>query len=140
MATVTCGREEPLAGSHAFPAEWREAADSQFGLSLERKPVTLLKEDAPELIRSSARSLDRPVTIVALGPLTNLAEALQGDQDLASRIERIVAMGGAVDVPGNVSLEADESNPLPAEWNIYADPTAADAVLGSGVPVTLVSS
>ncbi|MCJ7710726.1 MAG: nucleoside hydrolase, partial [Chloroflexi bacterium] len=135
---VSCGREEPLAGSHAFPAEWRAGADDAFGLNLERRSVTLMDEDAPELIRSVARSSDRPVTIVALGPLTNVAEALQGDQDLPARIERIVAMGGAVDVPGNVSFEADESNPLPAEWNVYADPTAADIVFRSGVPITLV--
>lgn len=135
---VTCGPSEPLAGSHAFPAEWREAADGQYGLDLERKPVTILDEDAPELIRALAASSERPITIVALGPLTNIAEALQHDAALGPRIERIVAMGGAVDVPGNVSFEADEQNPLPAEWNIYADPTAADVVLRSGVPVTLV--
>ena len=135
---TTCGRDEPLAGDHAFPEEWRAAADDQFGLDLERRPVSMLGQDAPDLIAAIAGSSAQPITIVALGPLTNIAEALQRDAGLAGRIDRIVAMSGAVDVAGNVSFSADESNPLPAEWNVYADPTAADIVLRSGVPVTLV--
>jgi inosine-uridine nucleoside N-ribohydrolase len=135
---VSCGRSEPLAGTHAFPAEWRAAADDSFGLTLERRSVSAPDIDAPELIRSVAGSAARPITIVALGPLTNIAEALQGDAALARRIERIVAMGGAIDVPGNVALGAPNDPPLPAEWNVYADPTATDIVLRSGVPITLV--
>ena len=135
---ISCGRSEPLAGTHAFPNEWRVAADAGFDLALERRSVSAPDLDAPALIRSVAGSAARPITIVALGPLTNLAEALQGDAALATRIERIVAMGGAIDVPGNVSLGTEGAAPLPAEWNVYADPTAADIVLRSGVPITLV--
>jgi pyrimidine-specific ribonucleoside hydrolase len=135
---VSCGRAEPLAGTHAFPAEWRAAADDGFGLALERRSVTITDENAPSLINSVAGSAARPITIVALGPLTNVAGALQGDPALAARIERIVAMGGAIEVPGNVALGAPGDPPLPAEWNVYADPTAADIVFRSGVPITLV--
>ncbi|MCJ7711232.1 MAG: nucleoside hydrolase, partial [Chloroflexi bacterium] len=67
---VSCGREEPLVGSHAFPDEWRAGADDAFGLNLERRSVSLPDEDAPELIRSVAASAAQPITIVALGPLT----------------------------------------------------------------------
>jgi pyrimidine-specific ribonucleoside hydrolase len=135
---TSCGRSEPLAGTHAFPDAWRAAADDGYGLALERSPVSVPDQTAPELIGSIAASSARPITVVALGPLTNLAEALQGNPGLASRIERIVAMGGAVDVPGNVSLGAEGSPPLAAEWNVYADPTAADIVFRSGMPITLV--
>lgn len=135
---VSCGRSEPLAGTHAFPAEWRAAADDGFGLTLERRPVTMSGEGAPELIRSVAGSAAGPITIIALGPLTNVAEALQGNATLAPRIERIVAMGGAVDVEGNVALGADFAEVGVAEWNMYADPAAADIVFRSGVPITLV--
>jgi len=135
---VSCGRSEPLAGTHAFPDEWRTFADSGYGLALERRSVSFLGEDAPELIRSVAGSATLPITIVTLGPLTNVAEALQRDTSLAPKIERIVAMAGAVDAPGNVLLGAEGAPPLPAEWNVYADPTAADIVLRSGVPLTLV--
>jgi len=135
---ISCGRSEPLAGSHGFPAEWREPADDAFGIALEPRPVSIPKQDAPDLILAVARSASRPITVVATGPLTNLAEALQRDATLVPLVERIVIMGGAIDVPGNVSFEADEGSPLPAEWNIYADPTAADVVFRSGVPITLV--
>jgi inosine-uridine nucleoside N-ribohydrolase len=135
---VACGRSEPLAGTHALPAEWRAAADAGFGLALERRSVSPSDLAAPALIRSLAGSAARPITIVTLGPLTNIAEALQADPSLVARIERIVAMAGAVDVPGNVSLGAEGAPPLPAEWNVYADPTAADLVFRSGIPITLV--
>ena len=135
---VSCGRDEPLAGTHAFPAEWRAAADDGFGLALERRSVSMPALDAPALIRSLAGSAARPITIVALGPMTNLAEAMRDDASLAARIERLVVMGGAIDVPGNVALGAPDDPPLPAEWNVYADPTAADIVFRSGVPITLV--
>jgi pyrimidine-specific ribonucleoside hydrolase len=135
---VTCGRDEPLAGTHAFPAEWREAADGAYGLALERQGVSMPATDAPALIRSVAASTEPPITLLALGPLTNVAEALQADPDLAGRIEQIVAMAGAIDVPGNVALDEAYTQLGPAEWNVYADPTAADIVLRSGVPITLV--
>ena len=67
-----------------------------------------------------------------------MAEALQVDPELAGQIERIVAMGGAIDVSGNVALDEAYTQLRPAEWNVYADPAAADIVLRSGVPITLV--
>ncbi len=79
------------------------------------------------------RLRERPagaVTICALGPLTNLAMLLDRAPDAASRIGRIVAMGGAVRAPGNVTPHA--------EFNFLADPEAADVVIGSGIPVTVV--
>jgi inosine-uridine nucleoside N-ribohydrolase len=132
---ISCGRSEPLSGSHAFPPEWRAGADAGYGLSLDPRPVSVPSQSAPELIRSVAAASTRPITIVALGPMTNLAEAFGADAALADHVARIVAMGGAVDVPGNVDLG---SGPTAAEWNVYADPAAFDAVLRAGVPITLV--
>ena len=85
--------------------------------------------------RCCSRRLHRPttpVTIVVLGPLTNIAAVLQTDPSLADRIEQIVVMGGAVSVAGNVEPD------LSAEWNLHAHPAAAQAVIDSGVPVALV--
>ncbi|MFQ5840274.1 MAG: nucleoside hydrolase [Candidatus Methylomirabilales bacterium] len=70
------------------------------------------------------------LTIITLGPLTNLARAIQTDCDLMGRVKRIVTMGGAVGVPGN-------SSPV-AEFNIWVDPDAAQILLHAGLPVTLV--
>ena len=56
-----------------------------------------------------------------------------------AKIARIVEMGGAVGVTGNVAADpGGVGSPGPAEWNIYADPAAADAVFRSGIPITLV--
>lgn len=78
------------------------------------------------------------VTVITLGPLTNLAEALQSAPELKDMIEMVYIMGGAVDVPGNVGISGAGIDNSLAEWNIYVDPHAAAIVLQSGVPVTLV--
>ena len=70
------------------------------------------------------------ITIVALGPLTNLALACDADLAAMRRIGRVVAMGGAVDVPGNVTPAA--------EFNILVDPEAAQRVLDAGLRLDLV--
>jgi inosine-uridine nucleoside N-ribohydrolase len=68
----------------------------------------------------------RPVTLIALGPLTNVALALAVYPDLAGAIERIVIMGGAIRREGNTTPSA--------EFNTYCDPEAAARVVASGVP------
>jgi inosine-uridine nucleoside N-ribohydrolase len=71
---------------------------------------------------------DGPLTIVATGPLTNVATALQRTSE-PGRVEQIVLMGGAIGL-GNWTPSA--------EFNIYADPEAAELVFGAGLPVTMV--
>jgi pyrimidine-specific ribonucleoside hydrolase len=77
------------------------------------------------------------VHLIALGPLTNVAEALEADPTFTANVQAITIMGGAVNVPGNVRLALDNGNEW-AEWNIYADPHAAALVFASGAPITLV--
>jgi purine nucleosidase len=97
------------------------------------------RSTASELLASAADASPVPVTIIALGPLTNLADAIAAEATLAGRIGRIVEMGGAVDAAGTVATDPSGLGaPGPAEWNIYADPAAADAVFRSGIPITLV--
>jgi purine nucleosidase/pyrimidine-specific ribonucleoside hydrolase len=69
-------------------------------------------------------------TIVAIGPLTNLALALKSDERIMRKVGRIVTMGGAFRVPGN-------TGPV-AEFNYYVDPEAAHAVLNSGIPTIVI--
>ncbi|QDY70745.1 nucleoside hydrolase [Qingshengfaniella alkalisoli] len=73
---------------------------------------------------------ERTLDILALGPLTNIARLIQTDPDAARRIGRLIAMGGAIDEPGNVGPRA--------EFNIANDPEAAEIVLQSGLPITLI--
>jgi purine nucleosidase len=70
------------------------------------------------------------VTLATLGPLTNIALALEQAPDIAGRIAGIVMMGGAYFEVGNITPTA--------EFNIYVDPEAADIVFRSGVPITQV--
>ena len=79
------------------------------------------------LIDALMRS-DEPVTLCALGPLTNIAVALIQTPEIADRIERIVVMGGARDL-GNITAAA--------EFNFFVDPHAASIVFDAGRPITL---
>ena len=90
--------------------------------------VALAPEHAVELTARILREHAEPVTIVPVGPLTNIALLLRTYPELTQRIAEIVVMGGSMGA-GNVT-------PF-AEFNIWVDPEAADVVLSSGVPVTL---
>src|SRR5262249_4914897 len=70
------------------------------------------------------------LTLVTLGPLTNIALALQRDPDIATLIGRCVIMGGAPCCEGNATPAA--------EYNIWVDPEAARIVVHSGIPIELV--
>jgi purine nucleosidase len=70
------------------------------------------------------------VTVCALGPLTNIATALQRAPDIAPKLAEIVLMGGAYFEVGNITPTA--------EFNIYVDPEAADIVFKSGIPLTVM--
>lgn len=73
---------------------------------------------------------EKPTHVITLGPLTNIASAIEAKPEIKRRIESLTVMGGAINVPGNVT-------PV-AEFNIYMDPEAARKVLRSGIKVTLV--
>jgi purine nucleosidase/pyrimidine-specific ribonucleoside hydrolase len=87
------------------------------------------RDGVPVLLRA-AGTHGRDLTLIALGPLTNVALALRTNREALRRVGRIVVMGGAVDVPGNVTPGA--------EFNIYVDPEAAAEVFGGGLPLDLI--
>jgi inosine-uridine nucleoside N-ribohydrolase len=136
---VTCGRTTPISGTHAFPEEWRQGADTLYGVPLPEARTTASSSTASELLSSVLQGSEEKVTVLALGNLTNLAEALGARPSLAERIESLYVMGGAVTVPGNIgdSPGVTPANPY-AEWNIYVDPAAAAKVLELVNPVSLI--
>jgi len=81
------------------------------------------------IVQSVLNSPDE-ITLVTIGPLTNIAAVLRREPSLAGKIPRIVMMGGAARVPGNITPAA--------EFNIWADPEAAARVFEAGVPITMV--
>jgi inosine-uridine nucleoside N-ribohydrolase len=135
---VACGRPTPLAGDHVFPDAWRARADDLVGLSLPANPEAITGESAVQLLSASIQASPGEVVIVALGPLTNLAEAFQGDPSLVDEVGMLCLMGGAFEVPGNIAVADVGIDNAAAEWNIYIDPHAAAMVLASGVPMTIV--
>ena len=86
--------------------------------------------DGADLILETADRFGADLVVVALGPLTNLATALERDARRLARAGRIVVMGGAVGAPGNVTPAA--------EFNFYVDPEAAAAVFDAGLALELV--
>ena len=81
-------------------------------------------------IIDTVRAHPGEVTLVAVGRMTNLALALREDPDIASLVKQVVVMGGAFDVPGNITPAA--------EANIHGDPEAADIVFGAPWKVVIV--
>lgn len=90
------------------------------------KPVAT---PAAEIIRQIVRKYPGEVTLITIGPLTNIATALNGDPDLAGMVRALVMMGGSLS-GGNITPAA--------EFNVYVDPEAARIVFQSGIPVTMV--
>ncbi|MFN3823859.1 MAG: nucleoside hydrolase [Pseudorhodobacter sp.] len=82
------------------------------------------------LIETLRREPPQTVTLCPLGPLTNIATALQRAPDIAARIRQIVLMGGAYFEVGNITPAA--------EFNIYVDPEAADIVFRSGIDLVVL--
>ena len=85
---------------------------------------------ADELITQMARQDPGEMTLIATGPLTNLALAIRNDPEGMGKLKDIVIMGGAVRTGGNITPHA--------EFNFFSDPWAAKVVLESGLPITLV--
>lgn len=135
---VSCGGEEPLDAEHAFPASWRTATDRLWGLGLPLNDRQPDPRPAPELLAELLASQEQPIPVLALGPLTNLAEVFSAHPEVIGKIERLYYIGGAVEVPGNVYDESLGLDNRTAEWNVYADPLATRQVFESGVPITLI--
>ena len=126
------------AGQNPFPNSWRRGACSTCHV-----PV-LLRDGAPRTKVSTQpahicmveaiRSSTCPVTVLETGPLSCVSRAFQMAPELTanSLAHRIVWMGGAVWVPGNVQGKDRDGS---AEWNAYWDPHAVDQVLNHGPPI-----
>lgn len=138
---IAFGRSEPL--SHhgkPFPAEIRKDMDELLlEKNIPQHPHPVIKDSTVNLLLKVLNEEQEKVTILATGPLTNIAELLRDHPGVKEKIEKIVFMGGALKVKGNIQDIDDSSSNTVAEWNVYADPMAASIVFSSGVPVTMIS-
>ena len=126
---VAKGASRPLRGRFKYAPQFHGPG----GLShrLPDPSVGPVTKGAVEFLYDQVTA-DEPgeVTVVALGPLTNIAQLLWERPFALEQAKNIIVMGGAVNAPGNVTPKA--------EFNIYSDPVAAEVVIASGLPITLV--
>ena len=126
---VAAGAPRPLVRERALAAD----VHGESGLDGAQLPPPTRPpepEHAIDWIAQTLRAASGPVTLVAIGPLTNVALFLARYPELAPKLERVVLMGGAIGL-GNVTPAA--------EFNIWADPEAARRVFESGLDLTMVS-
>ncbi len=127
---VSRGAAVPLVQAPRPHADFVHGQDGLGNLDLPASDRNTSVLPAPEFIMNQASLHRGEVTLVAVGPLTNIANALDLDPALPKKVKELVIMGGTVDEPGNVS-------PL-AEANFLNDPHAADRVLSQDWPVTII--
>jgi len=127
---VARGCDRPLSRQPVF-ADYVHGQNGLGGVELPTPKLQPLAQHAVDLIIERVMAAPREITLVPVGPLTNIALALRKEPRIADRVREVVIMGGALRVPGNVTPEA--------EFNIYADPHAAHIVFHAGWPIRLVS-
>ena len=86
-----------------------------------------------DFLLTQIRAHPGQVTLIAIGPLTNIRAAIQRDPATFKRLKRVVIMGGSVN--RGYDSKGDKNTPPSPEWNILCDPAGAKALFSSGVPV-----
>lgn len=128
-------------GVNPFPRIFRR--DS---FTIDHLPILNQKEEiraplAPEsgqgFIVKALRAAAEPVTILATGPLTTIATALDLAPDIEGKIKELIWMGGALDVAGNIDPIMEGGQDVSAEWNVYWDPFAAARVWQTKIPILI---
>jgi inosine-uridine nucleoside N-ribohydrolase len=125
---VAAGARNPLV-RRLITGEHVHGNNGLAGVDFPEPKIKPVAETATEIIRRIVRANPGEISIVAVGPLTNVALALRADPDLAGKLRSIVIMGGSLS-GGNVTPAA--------EFNLYVDPEAARIVFDAGVPLTMV--
>ncbi len=129
--TVHAGCASPL-GSPVTRASHVHGSDGFCGVS-ERYPVRRLSESptgAIEAMLATIRSNPGEITLIAIGPLTNVATAIEVDATTMGQLKELIVMGGSFGSESNVTAAA--------EFNFFADAIAARVVVQSGLPTTIV--
>ncbi|NWF92690.1 MAG: nucleoside hydrolase [Syntrophaceae bacterium] len=130
---IAKGADRPLKGKTIY-AHSVHGRDGLGGANIERNDGErfwqIYSGLADQLIQEMARQYPDELTLIATGPLTNLALALQRDPEGMRKLNEVILMGGAVRTKGNITHLA--------EFNLYSDPIAAKLVFESGLPITVV--
>ena len=126
---VARGVSRPLAMDFRGPADFVHGVDGQGDTGLAAPTTKAVATDAVHFIVDTVMAAPGEITLVPVGPLTNIALAMLVEPALGRNLAGIVLMGGAAFVPGNASPAA--------EANIINDPEAADIVFGADCPLVM---
>ncbi len=133
LPRIAKGAAQPLSGTPTY-AHSVHGPGGLGGAQIALKPLEQFWEmhpgSADELMIELARKYPGDITLVALGPLTNLALAFQKDPEGMKLLRELIIMGGAVREKGNLTSHA--------EFNFFSDPLAAKIMVESGIPIILV--
>ncbi len=127
---VAQGAADSLVGDYGNPPAFIHGDDGQGNVHLPPPAGKPIDQTAAQFIVEQVMSAPGEITLVPIGPLTNIALALRLEPRIAYNVKQIVLMGGNALVPGNATPAA--------EANIKDDPEAADVVFGASWPVTMV--
>jgi inosine-uridine nucleoside N-ribohydrolase len=126
---VARGADDPLTRSFVGPVPFVHGQDGQGNVFLPPPATQAVREAAAAFIVHQVLAHPGEITLVPIGPLTNIALALRLAPDIVEQVQEVVLMGGNALVAGNASPAA--------EANILNDPEAADVVFGAAWPVTM---
>ena len=127
---VAIGRLDPLLGAYNGGFGHVHGADGLGAVEIPRLEPCYSDDSAVSMLLRLASERRGRLRVIAIGPLTNIAVALELEPQLPEMVDELIIMGGAYAVPGNVTPHA--------EANIWSDPEAADRVLRSRLRMTLV--
>lgn len=138
-AVVACGDDYPLDGYFAFPEPWRVQADTLSGVAVKPSERPVSTKHAVEELHTLLNSYE-DVVVLTTGSLTNIAQLIEKYPADIAKISRLVIMGGAFNVKGNIIVPGftDGHPNTKAEWNIYVDPIAANQVFAADIPTEVV--
>ena len=125
---VAAGAKAPLI-RRLVTAAYAHGENGLGGAVFPEPKIKAVSQPAAQFIQQLARKYPGEITLITIGPLTNVATALNSDPELAAMVKRLVMMGGSLS-GGNITPAA--------EFNVYVDPEAARIVFQSGIPITMV--
>ncbi|MBW4647979.1 MAG: nucleoside hydrolase [Kastovskya adunca ATA6-11-RM4] len=133
--------ESTVRGINPFPRLYRRDSFIVDHLPILNEQETietpLVKKSGQEFMVKVLQDAPEPVTLLVTGPLTTVATALDIAPEIEAKIQQIVWMGGALNVPGNVEKSLEAGQDGSAEWNVYWDSIAAHRVWQTAIPIVM---
>lgn len=127
---VAQGAGMPLAQDRFPSPDFVHGSDGMGNLNLPSPETQVIDENAVDFIIRQANDAPGEISLVAVGPLTNIAQAVKADPSLPSKVRELIIMGGTLNETGNVT-------PV-SEANFINDPHAADMILAHQWPTTII--